>query len=198
MVYAGPPPTHVFIFTLWPCEKTPYTRYHVIHSVCCFQCHDSLLAVAGELWSSGNVPKPAFPPPSSSEQAEGLEKEETRNQASLQYGLISCSLTFYFTILIWLSLLLRAYPLQDVAAQMHLQNWCVSSATLVADVIVPNISVMSFSHLCSDFPLLLFPATIPCIIVFSKPFCRVTWRKYLSFWRLTKLHSQFIGRRSSF
>ena len=41
--------------------------------------------------------------------------------------------------------------------------------------------VMSFSHLCLGFPRLLFPATIPCIIVFSKPLCRVTWPKYLSF-----------------
>ena len=31
-----------------------------------------------------------------------------------------------------------------------------------------------FSHLCLGFPLLPFPATIPCIVVFSKPLCRVT------------------------
>ena len=91
-------------------------------------------------------------------------------------------------------LLLGAYPRQDVAAQMSLRNCCRSSATLLAAVIVSNVSVMSFSHLCLGFPLLLFPATIPCIIVFSKPLCRVTWPKYLSFCRLTKLYIQFVGR----
>ncbi len=73
--------------------------------------------------------------------------------------------------------LLGAYPRQDVAAQMSLRNWCLSSATLLAAAIVPNVSVMSFSHLCLGFPRLLFPATIPCIIVFSKPSWRVTWPK---------------------
>ena len=77
--------------------------------------------------------------------------------------------------------LLGAYPRQDVAAQMSLRNCFRSSATLLAAVIVPNASVMSFSHLCLGFPRLLFPATIPCIIVFSKPLCRVTWPKYLSY-----------------
>ena len=91
-------------------------------------------------------------------------------------------------------LLLGAYPRQDVAAQMSLRNCFRSSATLLAAVIVPNVSVMSFSHLCLGFPRLLFPATIPCIIVFSKPLCRVTWPKYLSFCRLTKLYIQFVGR----
>ena len=81
---------------------------------------------------------------------------------------------------------------------MSLPNWCLSSATLLAAVIVPNASGMSFSHLCLGFHLLLFPATIPCIIVFSKPLRRVTLPKYLSFWRLTKLYSQFFGRWSSF
>ena len=97
---------------------------------------------------------------------------------------------------IWckLVLLLGAYPRQDVAAQMSLRNCFRSSATLLAAVIVPNVSVMSFSHLCLGFPRLLFPATIPCIIVFSKPLCRVTWPKYLSFCRLTKLYIQFVGR----
>ena len=88
---------------------------------------------------------------------------------------------------ITISLSLGAYPRQDVAAQMSLRNCFRSSATLLAAVIVPNVSVMSFSHLCLGFPRLLFPATIPCIIVFSKPLCRVTWPKYLSFCRLTKL-----------
>ena len=92
------------------------------------------------------------------------------------------------------SLSLGAYPRQDVAAQMSLRNCFRSSATLLAAVIVPNVSVMSFSHLCLGFPRLLFPATIPCIIVFSKPLCRVTWPKYLSFCRLTKLYIQFVGR----
>ena len=78
-------------------------------------------------------------------------------------------------------LLLGAYPRQDVAVQMSLRNRCLSSATLPAAAIVPNVSVMSFSHLCLGFPRLLFPATIPCIIVFSKPLWRVTWPKYLSF-----------------
>ena len=36
--------------------------------------------------------------------------------------------------------------------------------------------MMYFSHLCLGFPLLRFP----CIIVFSKPLWRVTWRTYLS------------------
>ena len=94
--------------------------------------------------------------------------------------------------------LLGAYPRQDVAAQMSLRNWCLSSATLLAAAIVPNISVMSFSHICLGFPL-LFPATIPCIIVFSKPLWRVLrWPKYFSFWHLTILYSQFVGRWSSF
>ena len=38
-------------------------------------------------------------------------------------------------------LLLGAYPRQDVAAQMSLRNCCQSSATLLAAVIVPNVSV---------------------------------------------------------
>ena len=38
-------------------------------------------------------------------------------------------------------LLLGAYPRQDVAAQMSLRNCCRSSATLLAAVIVPNVSV---------------------------------------------------------
>ena len=40
---------------------------------------------------------------------------------------------------------------------------------------------LSFSHLCLGVPLILFPATIPCILVFSKSLCQVTWSKYLSF-----------------
>ena len=58
------------------------------------------------------------------------------------------------------------YTLQDVAAQMSLRNRCLSIALLAA-AIVPNVSVMAFSHLCLGFPLHLFPATIPCIIVVS-------------------------------
>ena len=62
---------------------------------------------------------------------------------------------------------------------MSLRNWCLSvrppSAALLAAVIVPNASVMSFSHLCLGFHQLLFPATISCIIVVSKPLWRVTW-----------------------
>ena len=73
------------------------------------------------------------------------------------------------------------YPRQDVVAQISLRNCCRSSATLLAAVIVPNVSVMYFSHLCLGFPRLLFPATIPGIIVFSKPLWRVTWPKYFSF-----------------
>ena len=77
-----------------------------------------------------------------------------------------------------LILLLIAYPFQEFAAQMSVQNRCLSSATLLAVAIVLNISVMSFSHLCLGFPLLLF--AIPCIIKFkfSKPSCRVMWPKY--------------------
>ena len=96
------------------------------------------------------------------------------------------------------NLLLGAYPRQDVAVQMSLRNWCLPSATMLAAAIVPNVSVMSFSHLCLGFPRLLFPATIPCIIVFSKPSWRVTWPKYFSCWRLTKLYSRFVGKCSSF
>ena len=44
---------------------------------------------------------------------------------------------------------------------------------------------------------LLFPATIPCIIVFSKPLWLETWPNYKSFWCLTKLYSRFVGRWSS-
>ena len=57
--------------------------------------------------------------------------------------------------------------LQGVAAQMYLRNRCLSSATLPAVAMVPNISMMYFSHLCLGFPVLLFPVTIPCISVFS-------------------------------
>ena len=54
---------------------------------------------------------------------------------------------------LFLSLLLGAYPRQDVAAQMSLHNCCLSSATLFAAANVPNIYhyVMSFSHLCLGF-----------------------------------------------
>ena len=52
-------------------------------------------------------------------------------------------------------------PRRDVAVQMSLRTWCLYSTTLLAAVIVPNVSVMSFSHLCLGFPWLLFPATIP-------------------------------------
>ena len=48
---------------------------------------------------------------------------------------------------------------------------CLSSATLHTVVIELNISAMS--SFCDGFPLLLFSATIPCIIVFSKPLWRV-------------------------
>ena len=54
--------------------------------------------------------------------------------------------------------------------------------------------MMSLSHLCLGFPRLLFPPTIPGTIVFSKPLWRVTWSKYFSFSRLTKLYIQFVGR----
>ena len=77
-----------------------------------------------------------------------------------------------------------------------LRKWCLYPATLLPAALVPNVFVMYFSNL--GFPLLLFPATIPSIIVFSKPLCRVTWPKYLSVWRLTELYSQFIDRWSSF
>ena len=54
--------------------------------------------------------------------------------------------------------------------------------------------VMYFSHICLGFPLFLFPATIPCVIVFSKPLCGVTRQKYLdpplNCWRQTKSYSQ--------
>ena len=56
-------------------------------------------------------------------------------------------------------------------------NRGVSSDILLAVVIVPY--MMSFSHLCLCFPLLLFPVIIPCIIVFSKPLCRMTRHKDL-------------------
>ena len=56
---------------------------------------------------------------------------------------------------------------------------CEINATLLAVAIIPIILMMSLSHLCLGFPLLIFHATIPCIIVFSKPLCRVTWPEYL-------------------
>ena len=80
-----------------------------------------------------------------------------------------------------LNLFLEAYPLQDVTAQMCRRNRCLSSRTLLVVVTVPNVSVMYFSHFGFGFPLLLSPAIIPCIIVFSKPLCRVMWPKYLRF-----------------
>ena len=39
-------------------------------------------------------------------------------------------------------------------------------------------NVMSFSHLCLDFTLLLFLATVPCVTVVSKQSCLVMWPKY--------------------
>ena len=48
-------------------------------------------------------------------------------------------------------------------------------ANLLAVALIPNISVMSFSYICPSFPLLLFPATIPCMIVYSLNHC-VEWR----------------------
>ena len=73
-------------------------------------------------------------------------------------------------------LLLKAYPLQDVAAQMPLRNRWLSSATLLDVVIVTHIYIyaMSFSHIYLGFTLLLFPAAILCAIVFSKQLYRVT------------------------
>ena len=59
--------------------------------------------------------------------------------------------------------ILKAYPLQDVAAKMSLRNRCPSSATLLYVGIAPNICVLSFSHICIGFYLLLFPTNIPCI-----------------------------------
>ena len=85
-------------------------------------------------------------------------------------------------------LLLRAYPLRNVVTQMSLQNRCLSSTIILAVAIVPTIYVMYFSHLCIGFPPLLFPATIPCIIVFSKPVCQVTWPKYLSFYKVNLIY----------
>ena len=65
-------------------------------------------------------------------------------------------------------LLLGAYPRQDVAAQISLRNCCRSSATLLAAVIVPNVSVMSFSHLCLGFfsrlPFLLHYCLLKTIV----------------------------------
>ena len=62
---------------------------------------------------------------------------------------------------------------------------CCHRTKRIWDVFLPSLSWVS-------------SATIPCIIVFSKPLRRVTLPKYFSFWRLTKLYSQFFGRWSSF
>ena len=51
------------------------------------------------------------------------------------------------------SLPLRAYHLQDVATR----NLCLFSATLLPVSIIPNVSVMSFSHLLSLFSCASFP-----------------------------------------
>ena len=47
----------------------------------------------------------------------------------------------------------------------------LSSATMIAVAIVPNVYVISSSHLYIGFHQLLFPSTIRCIIVFYKALC---------------------------
>ena len=57
---------------------------------------------------------------------------------------------------------------------MSFQHLRLSSATLPAVVIILNIALMSFSHLCLGLSSASFPCyTIPFIIVFSGPLCRV-------------------------
>ena len=48
---------------------------------------------------------------------------------------------------------------------LFLRNVCMSSACCSHSNKRISLSVMSFSHLCLGFSLLLFPATIPCIFV---------------------------------
>ena len=66
----------------------------------------------------------------------------------------------------------RAADENDCCAGTFVVKRCLTSATPLAVAIVPNISGISFSHLCLGFPLLLFPATIHCIIVVSNPLCQ--------------------------
>ena len=62
---------------------------------------------------------------------------------------------------------------EHILVRTSLRNRCLSSATLLAAAIVTNVSVMSFPHHCLGFHRLLSPATITCIIVFSKPLLRI-------------------------
>ena len=70
---------------------------------------------------------------------------------------------FFYIVISVAILLLGAYPLQDVAAQMSLRHRCMSAATLLAVAMVPNIYI----YICDVFlPYLFwlssayFPATI--------------------------------------
>ena len=58
------------------------------------------------------------------------------------------------------SLFLKTYPHEDVAAQLSSRHRCLSSAALLAVVIVPNMYAMSLSHI-----LLGFPLRFPCVVV---------------------------------
>ena len=78
----------------------------------------------------------------------------------------------------------------QIDAFLRHSAYCCHHTKRIWDVFVPSLSWVS----SASFPGYI----IPCIIVFSKPLRRVTLPKYLSFWRLTKLYSQFFGRWSSF
>ena len=54
---------------------------------------------------------------------------------------------------------------------------------------VPVHSFILFSHLFFCLPLLLFPVTVPCSIVFAKPEDLDTWPNYLSIRFLTRVKS---------
>ena len=54
-------------------------------------------------------------------------------------------------------------PIQNVSAQISLQNVCLSSIILLAAGIVQNILAISFSFVCLRLRLFLFSATIPRI-----------------------------------
>ena len=96
--------------------------------------------------------------------------------------LLLCSLfltTIFIMIRFSMSIILVSFFSEHILVRTSLPR-CLCSKLLHVLRRVPNVTVMSFSHLCLDFPLLLFPATIPCIIVFSKPLWRETWQKYLT------------------
>ena len=89
-------------------------------------------------------------------------------------------------------ILLGAYPLEDIAAQMSIWNRCMSLFCLL----LPSYRIYQFSCLSPIFVLafLWFFSLLPFFAFLSSQNHCVKWSKYLSFWHLTKLYSQFVGR----